>query len=146
MISAHELFGRVPFNRWLGGRLLRSDAEGAELVLEPRPEFLQEGDAVQGGLLASLADTAAAYALVPTLHAGETMTAVEFKLNFLRPARLERGELRARASVRRRGRRIGVAEVEILQAGHAVAAGLFTFLFLPRGEGGHPHPHADGAE
>lgn len=61
------------------------------------------------------------------------MTGVELKMNFLRPALADRGELRARSRVVQRGRRIGVCQVEVSQADRPVALGTFTYLFFERG-------------
>ena len=74
--------------------------------------------------------TAAVYALRPGLPSGHIMTSIEFKLNFLSPARADKGTLVARARVVRQGRRVGVCDVDVEQAGVVVAKGLFTYLFL----------------
>lgn len=125
-------FGQVPANRWLGLRLVSCRPGGAEIAMPVRAEFLQEGGVVHGGIVGALADSCAAYGLVHSLNEGQTMTGVEFKLNFLRPAVLGKGDLVARCRVANRGRRLGVCEVEVAQDGRAVARGLFTFLFLNR--------------
>ncbi len=134
-----RFFESVPVNRFLGYRLVSCSSEGVELRMPPRAEYAQEGGVVQGGLLGALADTASAYAFVPGLADDEGLTGVEFKINFLRPARPQGGELVARGRVVRRGRRLGVAEVEVEQEGRAVARGTFTYLFHPRRAGGAGH-------
>ncbi len=133
-----EFFRSIPVNRFLRYRLRRCEDGEAEVSMPLREEYLQEGRAIQGGIVSALADTCAAYALVPSLGDGETMTGVEFKMNFLRPALLERGDLRARGRVVQRGRSLGIAQVEVHQDGRAVATGLFTFLFVPRTRGRRP--------
>ncbi len=97
-----------------------------------REEFRQEGGVVQGGIVAAFADTASAYAFVPSLGENETMTGVEFKVSFLESASHDAGELEAVAYVVRRGRRLGVSEVRVSQSGREVLAGLFTYLFKKR--------------
>jgi acyl-coenzyme A thioesterase PaaI-like protein len=57
-----------------------------------------------------------------------TLTSIEFKLNFVRPALAERGELLAVAKLVRRGRTVALASVDVLQAGELIATGLFTYL------------------
>ena len=52
------------------------------------------------------------------------------RLNFLSPARANKGTLVARARVVRQGRRVGVCDVDVEQAAIIVAKGLFTYLFL----------------
>jgi len=132
MRTPHEIFASVPINRYLDSTLERCDAEGAVVSLAPRPEYLQEGNVVQGGIVSALADTAAAYSLITTLPATSTMTGVEFKVNFLRAATLAGGVLRATGRVVRRGRSLAVCEVSVVQAEAEVALALFTFLYLPR--------------
>ncbi len=123
-----ERFADVPLNRHLGFRLIARSVDEAVLAMDARPELVQEEGVIHGGVLAALADTAAVYTLIPGLAAGRTMTSVEFKVNFLRPALPDRGPVTARARVVQRGRRIGVCDVEVTQAGRPVARGLFTYL------------------
>ncbi len=131
MRRPEDLFARVPIHEFLGFVLERCSEEGAEISMSPRAEFLQEGSVVQGGILSALADTTAAYCLIPTLPPQTTITGVEFKVNFLRPATIAKGLLRARGRVVRRGRNIAVCEVAVEQADSEVALALFTFLYLP---------------
>ncbi len=50
-------------------------------------------------------------------------------MNFLRPATLEAGALRARCDVLRRGKRIALCRALVRQRDELVAEGLFTYLF-----------------
>lgn len=129
-----SFFAGVPVNRTLGFTLVSCGADGAELTMPVREEYLQENGFLQGGVVSALADTAAAYALLPGLREGYGMTGVEFKINFLRPALPGRGDLTARARVVRQGRTIGVVQVEVEQAGRMTALGTFTYLSFERGK------------
>ena len=125
-------FGGVPINRYLGFRLVsRSDAE-AIVELDVRPELLQEYGVVHGGILAALADTASVYLIQPALSDAESMTSVEFKVNFLAAARPGADVLRARASLIRKGRRIALCEARVVQGETEVLRGLFTYLISER--------------
>lgn len=126
------MFESAAVNHFLGLELVEASPEGAEIRMPARGEHVQETGVVQGGILSALADTTAVYALAHRFPADHTIAGVEFKLNFLRPARPEAGELRARASVVRRGRTLGICRVEVTQADAAIATGLFTYLFSPR--------------
>jgi uncharacterized protein (TIGR00369 family) len=126
--SLRDAFERVPVNAHLGLRLLARTSERCEVALTPAPRHLQGEGLVQGGVLAALADTAAVYLLLPDLESGRTVTSVEFKLNFLAPARVDAGELRAVAKPIQRGRTISVCDVDVHQAERQVAKGLFTYL------------------
>jgi len=130
-----ERYGRVPVNRHFGFRLLAHDAGGARVSMELLPEYLQEEGLVQGGVVAALADNAAVYAFLPELDGDTGTTGIEFKINFLSPARLDAGPLVARSRVVRRGRRLGVCDVEVVQGDRPVARGLFTYLFIRREAG-----------
>ncbi|HSK81025.1 MAG TPA: PaaI family thioesterase [Thermoanaerobaculia bacterium] len=126
------LFARVPVNRTLGFTLVSCGEGQAVLTMPVREEYLQENGYLQGGLVSAVADTAAAYALLPGLPEGRGMTGVEFKVNFLRPTLPNRGDLTARAKVVRQGRTIGVCQVDVEQEGRAVAVATFTYLFFDR--------------
>jgi uncharacterized protein (TIGR00369 family) len=123
-------FSSVPVNLHLGLVLSEQGAGVAVVTMAPGEHWTQETGVIHGGLLATLADTAAVYALRPALRSGHVMTSIEFKLNFLSPARADKGTLVARARVVRQGRRVGVCDVDVEQAALVVAKGLFTYLFL----------------
>lgn len=113
----------------LGLELGERTEDTACVRLPVRPEFLQEEDVVQGGILAALADATCVYLLLEGLPAERGLTSIEFKLNFLSAARVDRGELEARATLIRRGKKIALCRGVVEQAGRAVAEGLFTYLF-----------------
>ena len=125
-----QAFSRVPVNRHLGLRLVSRSAETAVVEMSVHQDQVQEGGVVHGGLLSALADTAAVYVFYPSLPEGQSMASIEFKMNFLRPARVDRGPLVARSMVLRRGTKVGVCEVEVTQDNLAIAKGLFTYLFM----------------
>lgn len=115
----------------LGLVLVSAGDEVVELALPLQARFLQGQGIVHGGVLATLADSAAVLALFPRAgDAAQGLSSIEFKLNFLRPAVLDAGDVHARALVLRRGRRVGVCEVELRQAERTIAKGLFTYLYL----------------
>jgi uncharacterized protein (TIGR00369 family) len=124
-------FRAVPVNAMLGLELRAATPEGATVAMKPAASMSQEYGVLHGGLLATLADTAAVYALHPFLAAGERMTSIEFKINFLAAARADRGEVLATSSVVKRGRTVAVASVDVRQGEQLVASGLFTYIILP---------------
>jgi uncharacterized protein (TIGR00369 family) len=129
-MPAHEKrdFGS-PAHRWIGiepgGR---SSAHG-EARLAVRPEFLQEEGVVHGGIVAALLDATCVYALYPELGARDSLTSIEFKVNFLAPGLVDRGPIEARADVLKSGRTIALLKAVATQAGKPVAEGLFTYVF-----------------
>jgi uncharacterized protein (TIGR00369 family) len=118
----------MPAAAFFGFDFRERSAELARVALVPRPEFFQGQGRVHGGILATLADTAAVWLLLGPLLPERTLTSIEFKLNFVRPALAERGELVAVAKLVRRGRTVALASVDVLQAGELIATGLFTYL------------------
>ncbi len=124
-------FSTVPINRLLKLELRSFDRGSATVAMPSGESLTQEYGVVHGGLLATLADTAAVYALHPFLEPGERMTSIELKVNFLAPATPARGELVATSTVVRRGRTIAVTRVDVRQADHEVLTGLFTYIIVP---------------
>jgi len=129
-------FGRVPINRHFGFSLLNVRRGKAEVAMALKRSFLQEEGIVHGGVLTTLADTAAVYTIYPFLHDAESMSSIEFKMNFLRPASINDGSLTAKAKLVRRGRSVALAEVDVFQARRLVAKGMFTYLVYRDDEGG----------
>ncbi len=127
-----QSFYDVPINKFFGYTLVSREPKETVVSMEIRPEFLQEEGLVQGGILSAIADTAAVYTFFPDLDDGATMTSIEFKVNFLRPAVPGNGALMARARVIQRGRKIGVCDVEVTQSDAVVLKGLFTYMFYDR--------------
>lgn len=123
-------FSAIPINQFLGLELRASSPEGATIALAPRAEFGQEYGVIHGGVLSTLADTAAVYALHPFLNAGERMTSIEFKVNFLAPAMTAGGEVIATSKVAKRGRTIAVVHVDVRQGSTLVLTGLFTYIIV----------------
>ena len=128
-----RILGRSAAESDLGLQLVSASDEAVELALPLQPRFLQGQGIVHGGVLATLADSAAVMALFPRAgDAASGLSSIEFKLNFLRPALPDAGDVHARALVLRLGRKVGVCEVELRQAGHLIGKGLFTYLYLDR--------------
>jgi uncharacterized protein (TIGR00369 family) len=132
MKDRDQKFLDVPANRYLGFQLISLSAGGARISMEVMQEQLQETGVLHGGIISALADTAAVYALYPDLEPTRTMTSIEFKINFLNAALPGKGTVTAESKVLKRGKRTGVCEVEVSQAGKLVAKGIFTYLFFER--------------
>ena len=123
-------FSKTPVNRWLGLRLLSRSAERVEVEQAIHPEMLQETGVVQGGLLTALADTTAVYLLYPDLGDERTMTGTTVSMQFLAPARIEYGSLKAVATPLRIGNKLAVCESSVFQGERLICKGTFTFLIM----------------
>jgi uncharacterized protein (TIGR00369 family) len=125
---ALELFAGTAANGFLGSRLVSKAPDRVEVRMAARAEMAQEYGIVQGGFLSALADTAAVYLLLPEAMDRGQVNGVEFKMNFLRPARADGSELAAIATPVKMGRRIAVCAVDVMQGERLVAQGTFTYL------------------
>lgn len=134
MITATELEERLlasPFHRWLGLRVESVTREELRLRATWREEW-GNGTVEQvthGGILATLLDLAADWALVATQ--GAPAPTIDFTTHFLRAA--APGDLVVVARPVKLGRSLTVAEAEILnEAGKQVAVGRGTYAsFAP---------------
>lgn len=98
----------------------------AVLRLDVRQRHRQIHGMVHGGVLAALADTAAAIAAYSVIPRGRHLVTVEMKINFLEP--VHEGKLLAEGRVLRRGRNFVAAECEIRdEKGQLAAKALLTF-------------------
>ena len=123
----HEAFAQVPYARLLGLEFVGADRGAAAFALEVREELTRMGGIVHGGALASLLDTAAAFAVHTLLEAGERTVTVDLTIHFLRP--VVAGRVEARARVLREGRRIVIISAEATdQAGLLLATATTTYV------------------
>ncbi|PYS52466.1 MAG: hypothetical protein DMF68_01450 [Acidobacteria bacterium] len=124
-----EAFRNVPFAQHLGIELGELKRGEASLHLSIRDEMRRNNGFVHGGVTASLADTAAAFAILTILEAEETTTTIDMTIHYMRP--LVQGRASARARVLRAGRRIITISVDVLDESKTVAAtALTTFIKL----------------
>jgi len=119
----------VPFSRLLGIELVEVASGSATLSLEVRDDLKQNHGVVHGGAIASLIDSAMAYAIIPLLTAKEKVTTVDLTISYLRP--LTRGQATAKATVVRAGRRLFVVTAEVFDDdGKLAATALSTYIKL----------------
>jgi uncharacterized protein (TIGR00369 family) len=90
---------------------------------------------VHGGLLATLADSAAGCAVHTTLEAGAGYSSIDLSVRFLRPVTLDSGTLTATGRVIKPGRRVATATAEVTDArGALVAAATSSCLITGKAE------------
>jgi uncharacterized protein (TIGR00369 family) len=119
----------IPFAHLLGieiGELRRGQAI---MYLEVRDELKRNNGVAHGGAIASLVDTAAAFAILTLLEPEETTTTIDLTVHYLRP--FIKGRATAHARVLRAGRRIIVISIEVLdEAKGVLATALTSFIKL----------------
>lgn len=106
-----EAFASVPYAKLLGLELGEMKPGVAKLHLDMRDELKQNQGVAHGGVVASLIDTAAAFAVVTRLEPGERVTTTDLTIHYLRP--IMSGRLTATARIVRGGRRLFVLSVEV---------------------------------
>jgi uncharacterized protein (TIGR00369 family) len=96
------------------------------LRLPYRDELTNGSGTVHGGVLATLADTAVAFALSTNFDGKMGFATADLTIHFLARAR---SDVIARARILKKGRRINVGDAEIVDAGgRAVARALASFV------------------
>jgi uncharacterized protein (TIGR00369 family) len=122
-----EAFARIAYAQLLGINFEDASRGAASFSLSARAELERFGGIMHGGALASLADTASAFAVISTLDEDEQTVTVDLTLHYLRP--VTEGKLTAHARVLRAGRRVATASVEIFnESGALVVTALATYL------------------
>jgi uncharacterized protein (TIGR00369 family) len=119
-----EAFENIPFAHLLGIELGELKRGRATMYLEVRDELRRNSGVAHGGAIASLVDTAAAFAILTLLEPDQTTTTIDLTIHYLRP--LIKGRATAHARVLRAGRRIIVISIEVLDETKALAATALT--------------------
>ncbi len=124
-----EAISRVPFATLLGIELEEAERGSATLRLNIRDELRQIHGVMHGGAIASLIDTATAFAIVSLLEDKEKFSTVDLMVNYLRP--LKEGTATARARVLRAGQRLITVSADVFDdGGNLAATALSTYLKL----------------
>lgn len=126
---AHAAFVSVPYARFLGLRLGEIYRGRASIHLDVRDELKQNQGVVHGGAIASLIDTASAFAVLTEVDVNERVTTTDLTIHYLRP--ITSGRMTATARVVRGGRRLFVLSVDVNNdAGVLVATAVTTYIKL----------------
>ena len=116
-----------PFHEWLGVELVSLDATGIAIRMPWRAEFVSDPDRgyTHGGVVASLIDLAADYAVAAKL--GRGAPTVDMRVDYHRAAMP--GPLLARAAVIKLGGTLATAEARVLdEHDELVASGRALFF------------------
>ena len=132
-----EIFGRISYTRLLGMEFVGAARGEARIALELREELTRNEGLMHGGAVASLMDTASAFAVMSLLEPGQSTVTIDLTIHFLRP--VLRGRVEARARVLRAGRRIATLSIDTTdEAGKLTATATTTYLI----QAGTPVPTA----
>jgi uncharacterized protein (TIGR00369 family) len=117
----------VPYAKLLGISLTQIDSGTATLKMPVRKQLTQNHGVVHGGAMASLIDSATAFAIISLLEPQEKVTTVDLTISYLRP--VTKGTLNCAAKVVRSGRRLLVVSAEVFDdAQKLVATALSTYI------------------
>ncbi len=117
----------VPFAKLLGIELEEVAPGTATLGFSMRKDLKQNNGVAHGGAIASLIDTAAAFAVISLLPPDEKATTADLTISYLRP--LTNGRAHSTARVLRAGRRLIVVSAELVDdAGVLIATALTTYI------------------
>jgi uncharacterized protein (TIGR00369 family) len=121
---AREAFAAVPYAKLLHLELGPISCDQVSIHLETRDELRQNQGVVHGGAIASLIDTAAAFAVITQLNLDERVSTTDLTIHYLRP--VSGGRLTATARIVRGGRRLFVLSVEVTDDHQALVATAIT--------------------
>ncbi len=130
MESLEQRLAVGPFNRWLGFKVLKMDDSGLELKATWREDWVVglERGYTHGGILASIIDVAADYAIAVQL--GRPVPTIDLRVDYHRAAMP--GDLIAKAKVVRLGSQYSTAEAYVFDSeGALVASGRGTYFTVP---------------
>jgi len=124
--------GVNPLFKLLGVEVEDITPEAVTLRLPFKSGFIQGGGMIAGGVMAALADEAMAHVVLANLPDHKTTATIELNLRFHKPCR--NGELRAQATVVRKGRQVISVEARIEDSKGALlatAGASFMIVDLP---------------
>jgi uncharacterized protein (TIGR00369 family) len=119
-----------PFHKWLGLKVISIDQDRIELRATWREEWVvnPDGQYTHGGILATLVDLAADWAMVT--RTGRGVPTIDLRVDYHAPALP--GDLTARGKVVRFGRQFSTAEAEVFdEKGKLIASGRGTYFTAP---------------
>jgi uncharacterized protein (TIGR00369 family) len=119
--SLADLFTRI------GLRETAQDDDAYTMEMPVRPQTVNTAGALQGGLIATLADVAAGSLSLRYLAPGSGLTTADLFIRYLRP--VTEGSARAVARILRAGRRTVVAQVDIFRSSDDELAATATVNF-----------------
>jgi len=117
----------VPFAKLLGIEVVSVEPGVATLSMKMRDDLKRNGGIAHGGAVATLIDSAMAFAIMPMLGENEHSLTVDLTIHYLRP--VSEGSARATARVVRAGKRVITVSAELFDGNEKLAAtAISTYL------------------
>ncbi len=115
----------------LGVVVEKLSPESVVLRLPFRPDLIQGGGMIAGGIIATLADEAMAHAALANLNPGETTATIEMNIRYLKGC--ASGDITATATLIKKGRRVITLQAEITNENNqSVALAGASFMVLDK--------------
>jgi len=128
---ARSAFAAVPYAKFLGLQLGEVRLGEVSIHLDIRDELKQNQGVVHGGAIASLIDTASAFAVLTQIDPAERVTTTDLTIHYLRPAIT--GRMVATARIIRGGRRLFVLSVDVHDSAAAlIATAVTTYIKIDK--------------
>ena len=119
----------VPFAKLLGIEVDLLEPGHAVLSMKVRDDLMRNGGIAHGGAVATLIDSAMAFAIIQLLGDNEHTVTVDLTIHYLRP--LSAGTARASARVVRAGKRVITVSAELFDHNDKLSAtAISTYLRL----------------
>jgi uncharacterized protein (TIGR00369 family) len=134
-----DSFARQGAMATIGARLARVAPGEVEIELDFQENLTQQDGFVHGGIIAAILDSACGYAAYSLMPPDAAVLTVEYKVNFLLPARGER--FRARGAVVKTGQTLSVCTGEAYAVdarGEKLIATMTATMITARGRGDVP--------
>ena len=125
---ARKAFASVAYAKFLGLELCELKSGDVTVCLDVRDELKQNRGVIHGGAIASVIDTASAFAILTKIDENESVTTTDLTIHYLRP--ITSGRMLARARIVRGGRRRFVVNVELENDGNLAATAVTGYLKL----------------
>jgi len=137
--SVRRSFETLTLMRTLGARLLSVAPGIVDIELPFRDDLTQHHGFLAGAVVTAIADVACGYAAMTLMPSGASVVTIEYKVNFLSPARGQR--MLARGRVVRPGRTVTVCSGDVVALDHGgekpIATMLATMATMSPAAGAH---------
>ena len=117
-----------PYGAFLGIEIVEYSEGQSSCRLALKDHHMNSGGRIHGGVLTSLADTAAGVALRTVRPEGKLSVTTDLSISFIRPP--QGGSLEAKASILHAGRRLVRCEIDVYSDYQLVAKSSATFMII----------------
>ncbi|WP_169544757.1 PaaI family thioesterase [Sneathiella aquimaris] len=127
-----DSFSRQPFMALMGARMGQVAPGRCDILVDWRHDLTQQHGFFHGGMVSSIADSAAGYAAYTLFPKESTVLTVDFKVSFLNPSKGD--HILASAEVIRAGEKIYHVKAEVFAFSGEIKthclSGIFTMMCL----------------